>query len=316
MRKAKLSMVMAWVLILALSAGNTGIAPMAEIPAVAQAGGVLVPAAKAPVGTAAATAAISAEAYAPSPSAEAESVRDTAAEPAIEAADAAAPADTAPEVLVLPDIRTDGPAPSQIKSLPDSGRVCLTFDDGYGEAAIHTILDCLQENNVHCTFFIIGSCLKLYPKLWQRAVAEGHEIAYHTMRHHSLNGMSNEQIVADINRWNETAREVLGADYAIPRIARAPGGSANARVRRLFGCLGYHLIYWSSDTFTGVYRRSKSNVAARIASYILRGTNTGTIVLQHFNRYDASSVSRYVAELKQRFTLGTVSEALTASNTQ
>lgn len=217
------------------------------------------------------------------------------------------------EVLLLPEIPKGTPAPSQIKRLPDSGMVCLTFDDGYGEASIITILDCLRENDVHCTFFVIGVCLKRYPDLWRQAVADGHEIAYHTMTHYSLNKKSNAKIVKDINLWSETARDILGADYEIPKIARAPGGSANARVRRLFYRLGYKLIYWSSDTLTGVYRHSRRSCGKRIAAYIIKKTAVGSISLQHFNKYDASSVSLYIAELKEKFTLGTVSEALAAS---
>lgn len=217
-------------------------------------------------------------------------------------------------VLLLPDIPSDAPAPSQIKRLPDSGMVCLTFDDGYSKASIETILGCLRDNDVQCTFFIIGSCLKLYPELWRQAVEDGHEIAYHTMTHHSLNGYNNAKIVADINKWNETAHNILGAGYQIPKIARAPGGSANARVRRLFNCLGYKLIYWSSDTYTGVYRSKKSNAGARVAKYIIKNTVVGSISLQHFNKYDAASVSRYIAELKAKFRLGTVSEALAAGS--
>lgn len=214
------------------------------------------------------------------------------------------------EVLSLPEIPADAPAPPQIKSLPDSGMVCLTFDDGYNENAVGTILDCLQQNDVQCTFFVVGVCLKEYPELWKRAVAEGHEIAYHTMRHRPLDECSNRQIVSDINEWNETAYDVLGPGYHIPKIARAPGGRAGERVRRLFYCLGYRLIYWSSDTFSGVYQGNRSNAEERIASYMIELTEVGAISLQHFNRYDASSVSGYIAELKAKFTLGTVSQAL------
>ncbi len=216
-----------------------------------------------------------------------------------------------PEIK-LPNIPTSAPSPAQIKRLPNSGIVCLTFDDGYSKASIETILACLRKNDVHCTFFIIGACLKIYPALWRQAVADGHEIAYHTMSHHSLNGYSNEKIIKDINQWNETARRVLGDNYQIPKIARAPGGSANTRVRRLFNAIGYKLIYWSSDTFTGVYRRHKSNAGARVARYIIKKTAAGSISLQHFNKYDAPSVSRYIAALKAKFRLGTVSEALAA----
>lgn len=227
-----------------------------------------------------------------------------------QAAGAAVPPQSA--ALSLPKIPSNAPAPAQVKRLPDSNMACLTFDDGYSKTSIIKILDCLKENNVRCTFFVIGTCLKRYPALWRRAVTEGHEIAYHTMKHKSLNRRTNKQIVKDINQWNKAARSVLGANYVIPKIARAPGGSANKRVRRLFHALGYKIIYWSSDTYTGVYRRNHNNAGANIAKYIIRKTKAGSISLQHFNKYDAASVSRYIAALKQKFTLGTVSQALAA----
>lgn len=217
------------------------------------------------------------------------------------------------KAMSMPEIPAGAPAPAQIKSLPDSGMMCLTFDDGYSRSSIETILGCLREHDVHCTFFIIGTCLKLYPELWRQAVEDGHEIAYHTMNHRPLTRRSNAQIVADLNEWNQTAMTVLGIGYRIPKIARAPGGTTDARVRRLFSALGYSLIYWSCDTFTGVYRRNHSNAGARVAGYILKHAASGAISLQHFNAYDAASVSRYIGEIKECYQLGTVSEALAAA---
>ena len=97
---------------------------------------------------------------------------------------------------------------------------------------------------------------------------------------------------------------------ASPKSA-APRAAARTRAcAGLFSALGYKLIYWSSDTYTGVYRSNKKNTASRIESYLIRKTVMGSISLQHFNKYDAASVSRYIAALKAKFTLGTVSQAL------
>jgi len=246
--------------------------------------------------------------YVPEVQAEEAAVPD----PALAQAGGASAGELALKAIALPDIASGAPAPAQIKSLPASGMVCLTFDDGYSASAIQTILGCLREHDVQCTFFIIGACLKLYPHLWQQAAEDGHEIAYHTINHRPLTRRTNAQIVADINAWNQTAANVLGLGYRIPKIARAPGGTTDTRVRRLFDSLGYSLIYWSCDTFTGVYRSNHTNAGARAAAYILRHAAVGAISLQHFNAYDAASVSRYIGEMKARFRLGTVSEALAA----
>ena len=296
-------------LLTALPAGSAAFVREAGPAAVAQSGEAWIQA-TAMAGPSAAPISIPEPAIEPAPEPTLEPVPKPAVEPAVEPAPEPA-AEPEPEILALPDIPPSAPAPAQIKRLPESGIVCLTFDDGYGEAAIVTVLDCLRENEVHCTFFIIGTCLKKYPGLWRQAVEDGHEIAYHTMTHQSLNRRSNKQIVRDINEWNETARSVLGAGYAIPKIARAPGGSASKRVRRLMSALGYKLIYWSSDTFTGVYRGVTSPIRPRgsppTSSPIRRQVRSRCSTS---NRYDAASVCRYIGELKARFRLGTVSEAL------
>lgn len=184
--------------------------------------------------------------------------------------------------------------------------VCLTIDDGYNGKMLARELDLLREKGVRCTFFIIGSQLKRHAELWRQAVADGHEICYHTMTHRSVASMSNRAILKDVERWNAAARSVLGEDYAIPRFARLPGGagSRNQRILRLFDSIGYRVVYWSSDTLTGAVRRNKP-----IHKYIRATTKPGTIILTHVNGYDVPAMSKYIDWLKDNFTLGRLSDA-------
>ncbi|MDD5098754.1 MAG: polysaccharide deacetylase family protein [Candidatus Colwellbacteria bacterium] len=201
-----------------------------------------------------------------------------------------------------------------LRSIPESGMMCLTFDDGYGPTNIKRVLDSLREEGICCTFFVIGKCLKSYPDLWKQAVADGHEIAYHSMRHYSMGRWSNKKILADIEAWNKVAKEVLGEDYVIPKIARLPGGSGhrNSRILKLFNGLGYTVIGWNADTLTGV---KKPRTAKKVASYVLRHAKVGTICLQHFNSVDSKSVSLYLKKLKEKgIPLGRISDALAAAN--
>lgn len=204
-----------------------------------------------------------------------------------------------------------------VYSLSNSGMMCLTFDDGYGESAIKTVLDCLHENGVHATFFIIGKCLKAYPELWQQAIADGNEICYHSMKHEQLTSYTDQQIIDDINKWNQTATEILGENYIIPKLARLPGGAGNnsQRVLKVFYNLGYTVIAWNSDTYTGVIKDSTSNTTQKCANYVINMSAAGTISLQHFNSYDANSVPLYIKTLlnNTNFTLGTISEAIIAN---
>lgn len=192
-----------------------------------------------------------------------------------------------------------------------NGIVCLTIDDGYSRKYVQMALDVLRKNHVHCTFFVIGRQLTALADLWRQAVRDGHEICYHSMRHTIMCSWSKERILADLKQWNKTAKSVLGAGYKIPKFARLPGGSGHhsARIQKIFSQLGYKLIYWSADTYTGVIRLSRRNLNARITNYVERTTKKNSVILTHFNCYDAPALSHYIGWLKKHFTLGTVSQA-------
>jgi len=199
---------------------------------------------------------------------------------------------------------------SAISSFPHSGMMCLTFDDGWGRRNIERILNALRRHNVRATLFVIGHRLKAYPHLWNKAISDGHEIAYHSMDHKWKTGFSNERIVADIERWETIAREVLGEDYVIPKIARLPGGAGHrsARVLGVFNNLGYTVVGWCTDTLTGVEVRTAENKAA----HVLARARPGAVILQHFNELDARATELYIDRLVAKgIPFGLVSEALT-----
>lgn len=58
--------------------------------------------------------------------------------------------------------------------------VALSIDDG-PSSATPEILDVLRDQEVHATFFLIGSHVVARPELARRMVAEGHELGHHMM---------------------------------------------------------------------------------------------------------------------------------------
>ncbi len=187
------------------------------------------------------------------------------------------------------------------------GVVCLTVDDGYGAASIERVLKALRREGVHATFFLVGDALKANQKLWRQAVRDGNEICYHTMHHQDMRNMSDSAIRRDVKKWNKLAKEVLGKDYEIPKLVRLPGGGGNTskRLGKLFHAMGYEIIGWSVDTYTGAIRKGES-----ITRYIKRNTRNGSIVLTHFNTKDSKALKEYIHWLNRHHTLMTVSQAL------
>lgn len=81
-------------------------------------------------------------------------------------------------IIGTPSVTVTGPPPTP--------SVVCTFDDGPRTWILPQLLDFLKENNMHCTFFVLGMNIensKEGQKLIRRAVREGHEIANHTYWH-------------------------------------------------------------------------------------------------------------------------------------
>ena len=61
--------------------------------------------------------------------------------------------------------------------------VYLTFDDGPIPESTPFILDTLAEFGIKATFFMVGENVKKTPELYERIVAEGHQVGNHTFNH-------------------------------------------------------------------------------------------------------------------------------------
>jgi cellulose synthase/poly-beta-1,6-N-acetylglucosamine synthase-like glycosyltransferase/peptidoglycan/xylan/chitin deacetylase (PgdA/CDA1 family) len=69
---------------------------------------------------------------------------------------------------------------------PHARTIALTFDDGPDPVWTPKVLDLLQQQHVHATFFVVGTAVAAHPDLARRIVAEGHQIAVHTFTHANL----------------------------------------------------------------------------------------------------------------------------------
>ena len=83
-------------------------------------------------------------------------------------------------------------------------RIALTFDDGPGEYT-DQLLDCLEENNAHATFFMLGQNVGEWESTVQRMVDIGCEIGNHSYDHPSQThlNMSSEEVSTQIQRTDQ-----------------------------------------------------------------------------------------------------------------
>lgn len=113
----------------------------------------------------------------------------------------------------------------------DKKEVFLTFDDGPSSNNTPQIINILKENDVHATFFVIGSFIKSNPGL-QKVVREelmnGNAIGDHTFNHEysELYPGNSVNVKEYMKQDNETAtllNNILGPNFNT-RILRMPGG--------------------------------------------------------------------------------------------
>ncbi|MDK1389253.1 chitooligosaccharide deacetylase NodB [Sinorhizobium sp. 7-81] len=153
-------------------------------------------------------------------------------------------------------------------------RVYLTFDDGPNPLFTPEILDLLAEHRVSATFFVIGAYAKQQPELIRRMVAEGHEVANHTMTHLDLSTCGLGEIEREILEANSAIR--MACPGAPVRHMRAPFGAWTEEVLAVSTKAEMAPVHWSVDPRDW----SRPGVDAIVDS-VLASVRPGAIVLLH-----------------------------------
>mgnify|MGYP000494476063 CR=1 FL=1 len=186
---------------------------------------------------------------------------------------------------------------------PSRPMVALTFDDGPQPSVGNRIMDCLAQYGGKATFFMVGDRVGSYKTEVRRMVAEGHEVANHTMNHKYLQKLGAAQIQAQVNQGNDAIQAACGVR---PILLRLPGGNHNATV---MANAGMPMIQWNVDTLDWKTRNADKTVAA-----VLNHVKDGDIILMHeLYASTGDAVLRIVPELHKRgFQMVTVSQMAAA----
>ncbi len=152
--------------------------------------------------------------------------------------------------------------------------IALTFDDGPHPTNTPRLLDILKQRNVKATFYVVGTNVKRYPQIMRRIVAEGHEVANHTVTHGYLTKMSDAAVRKELADARDAIIAVTGVT---PKTMRPPYGAISsaqkAWIRREFG---YPSILWSVDPMD--WKRPGSSV---VTQRLVSGARPGGILLVH-----------------------------------
>ena len=186
---------------------------------------------------------------------------------------------------------------------PSRPMVALTFDDGPQPSVGNRIMDCLAQYGGKATFFMVGDRVAARKTEVQRMVAEGHEVANHTMNHKYLQKLGAAEINAQVHKANDAIEAACGVR---PTIMRLPGGNHNSTV---VANTHMPMIQWNIDTLDWKTKNADSTVAA-----VLNHVKDGDIVLMHeLYSQSGDAALRIIPELHKRgFQMVTVSEMAAA----
>lgn len=155
----------------------------------------------------------------------------------------------------------------------DQKVVALTFDHSWGNTFTPPILDTLKQNNLRCTFFIMGPWAAKYPEVAKRMVADGHEIASHGYRHENYGDMSSEWVQEDITKAHRLIKEVTDVDATL---IRPPNGHYSHKSLQTTEDLGYKTIIWNVDSLD--WKNPGRDV---IVERVMKRIKPGAIILMH-----------------------------------
>lgn len=177
------------------------------------------------------------------------------------------------------------PYGTDIRACNVAGQVALTFDDGPGPFTSQ-LLDILDRNGVHATFFLCGNNGQddistpgsAWPALVQRMHAAGHHIGSHTYTHPDLSTLSPADQKADIVENERALASILGF---FPTYLRPPYTSCGESCSATLLELGYHEANYNIDTldWQGDYDAARSRFTAALAGS--NPASAGFISLAH-----------------------------------
>lgn len=177
--------------------------------------------------------------------------------------------------------------------------LCLTFDDGPGQYT-DDLLNCLEENNAHATFFMLGQNVANYSEQVQHILKAGCEIGSHSYDHPNLKNLDLDSVK---KQFTDTDDLLIKACGQAATVARAPYGEWN---QDIIDTVGKPFFTWSVDSRDWDYMDADLDYKS-----VMEGDlSDGSIILMHdIHQPTVEAAKRIIPELvAQGYKLVTVSE--------
>lgn len=192
-------------------------------------------------------------------------------------------------------------------------KVAITFDSTWGEeneSDNKKILETLRAENVHATFFLIGSWMRQHPDIVKQIAIDGHDVANHSDQHPHVTQMKQKDIEIDLMAAHQEIKKLTGQDCFL---YRAPYGEYNDTVLDAAHACHYHTIQWDIDSIDW-----KGYDAPTIVQKVLehKHLGNGSIILLHNGaKHTAEALPEIIKGLKAKgYEIVPVSELIYKEN--
>jgi peptidoglycan-N-acetylglucosamine deacetylase len=156
----------------------------------------------------------------------------------------------------------------------DERVVALTFDDGPNPPYTTAILDVLEHEHVHATFFLVGRAVAAYPSVVRREVRDGDAVGNHTWSHSHMILMNAAAVRSSLAKTDDAIYRAAGVHT---RIMRPPFGARDWLVLDQVRKLGYTPVMWSVP----LAKDWEEPPAQTIVDRILPSVRDGSIIVLH-----------------------------------
>lgn len=194
----------------------------------------------------------------------------------------------------------------------ENKEVSLTFDINWADKEyLYDILKVLKKNDVKATFFIMGGWVNYSKDNEEKLKAifqDGHEIGNHSYIHPMFTNISEERMISEIKKTEDTIYEKIGFRT---KLFRCPSGAYNDKVVNIVKKLGYYCIQWDVDSVDW-----KNGNANDEYERVVKKAKDGSIILFHNNAKNTpENLQRIIETLKTKgFQIKTVGEIIHKDN--
>ncbi|WP_433946660.1 polysaccharide deacetylase family protein [Paenibacillus sp. SN-8-1] len=177
--------------------------------------------------------------------------------------------------------------------------VYLTFDDGPNQYT-DQILNILSKNDIHATFFMIGSQLQDEKSSVERLIHEGHYPGLHSMSHNYnqlYKSGSSEHFIQEFKQEQALLYKLTGVKSSL---IRAPYGSApqiGYNFRTDIFEAGFKMWDWTVDSKDWSYEGKPDKVVQQVKRQIHRKQE---VILMHEKKQTVQALPQIIAYLQHQ----------------